>query len=86
MANDSYIVIFSFAGKLLAKTDFDCSREIRCQELLKKRFGEAALHGCEVMVKGTLLGVEISMHACCKSFFSLQCKSVYVSFSMGMRL
>ncbi|KAK9907618.1 hypothetical protein WJX75_007065 [Coccomyxa subellipsoidea] len=39
------------ADKLLAKTDYDCDREIRTLELLKLRFGEANLHNCEVMLK-----------------------------------
>lgn len=36
------------ADKLLAKADYDCSREVRTLELLKLRFGDANLHNCEV--------------------------------------
>ena len=36
------------AEKLLAKTDYDCEREVRTLELLKLRFGDANLHSCEV--------------------------------------
>ncbi|KAK9820288.1 hypothetical protein WJX72_008627 [[Myrmecia] bisecta] len=39
------------ADKLLAKTDYDCDREIRTLELLKLRFGDTNLHNCEVMIK-----------------------------------
>ncbi|KAK9825161.1 hypothetical protein WJX81_008683 [Elliptochloris bilobata] len=39
------------ADKLLAKADYDCSREVRTLELLKLRFGDANLHNCEVMLK-----------------------------------
>ncbi len=35
------------ADKLLAKTDYDCDREIHTLELLKLRFGDANLHNCE---------------------------------------
>lgn len=33
-------------------SQYDPDREIRNLELLKKRFGEAPLHQCEVMLKG----------------------------------
>ncbi|GMH42828.1 hypothetical protein BSKO_10747 [Bryopsis sp. KO-2023] len=36
---------------LMAKTDYECSREVRTVELLKIRFGESALHNCEVMLR-----------------------------------
>lgn len=39
------------AEKLLAKEDYDIEREVRTIELLKLRFGESALHNCEVMLK-----------------------------------
>ena len=39
------------ADRLLAKTDFDCDRELRTLELLKVRFGEQALHPAEVMLR-----------------------------------
>lgn len=39
------------ADRLLAKTDYDCERELRTLELLKVRFGEANLHTAEVMLK-----------------------------------
>ena len=35
------------ADKLLAKADYECSREVRTLELLKLRFGDANLHNCE---------------------------------------
>jgi len=35
------------ADRLLAKADYDCSREVRTLELLKLRFGDANLHNCE---------------------------------------
>ena len=39
------------ADRLLAKTDYDCDRELRTLELLKVRFGEANLHNAEVMLR-----------------------------------
>lgn len=39
------------ADRLLAKTDFDCMAEIRIVEILTLRFGESALHNCEVMLR-----------------------------------
>lgn len=39
------------AERLLAKTDFDCDKELRTLELLKLRFGESSLHAAEVMLK-----------------------------------
>lgn len=39
------------SDRLLAKTDYDCERELRTLELLKVRFGEANLHNAEVMLK-----------------------------------
>ena len=39
------------SDRLLAKTDYDCDRELRTLELLKVRFGEATLHNAEIMLK-----------------------------------
>ncbi|KAL4426176.1 hypothetical protein ABPG77_007458 [Micractinium sp. CCAP 211/92] len=39
------------ADRLLAKSDYDCDRELRTLELLKVRFGEGNLHNAEVMLK-----------------------------------
>ena len=39
------------ADKLLAASDYETDREVRNLELLKKRFGEAALSSCEVMLR-----------------------------------
>lgn len=39
------------ADRLLAKADYGCDRELRTLELLKVRFGEASLHGAEVMLR-----------------------------------
>ena len=39
------------ADRLLAKTDFDCDRELRTLELLKVRFGDQTLHSAEVMLR-----------------------------------
>ncbi|KAK8843503.1 hypothetical protein IAR55_007163 [Kwoniella newhampshirensis] len=39
------------ATRLLAVKDYDAVREIRTIELLKLRFGENALHVCDVMIK-----------------------------------
>lgn len=39
------------AERLLAKTDFESDRELRTLELLKVRFGEAALNAPEVMLR-----------------------------------
>jgi len=39
------------AERLLARAGYDCEREVRTLELLKLRFGEAPLHGAEVMLK-----------------------------------
>jgi len=39
------------ADRLLAKTDYDCERELRTLELLKVRFGEANLYNAEIMLK-----------------------------------
>ncbi|EFJ49123.1 hypothetical protein VOLCADRAFT_80889 [Volvox carteri f. nagariensis] len=38
-------------GQLLYRSDYDTAREVRTLELLKMRFGENALHACEVMLK-----------------------------------
>lgn len=38
------------AERLLGKSDFDTDNEIRTLEHLKKRFGEANLHDCEVSI------------------------------------
>lgn len=42
--------------RLLGKVGYDCERELRTLELLKVRFGEANLHGAEVMLKVGLGG------------------------------
>ena len=39
------------AERLLGKTDFDADTDLVALELLKIRFGEAALQNCEVMIK-----------------------------------
>lgn len=39
------------ADRLLARTDFDADRDVRTLELLKLRFGDAALHAAEVMLR-----------------------------------
>lgn len=39
------------ADRLLARSDYDCDRELRTLELLKVRFGETSLHNAEVMLK-----------------------------------
>ena len=39
------------ADKLLTAPDYETEREVRNLELLKKRFGEAALAQCEVMLR-----------------------------------
>ncbi|TYJ52510.1 hypothetical protein B9479_006870 [Cryptococcus floricola] len=39
------------ANRLLLLTDYDAVQEVRTIELLKLRFGEGALGGCDVMVK-----------------------------------
>ncbi|GFR52613.1 hypothetical protein Agub_g15129, partial [Astrephomene gubernaculifera] len=39
------------AGQLLYRCDYDTAREVRTLELLKMRFGEGAMHACEVMLK-----------------------------------
>ncbi|CAK9234248.1 unnamed protein product [Sphagnum troendelagicum] len=39
------------AEKLLNKSDYDTDRDIRTLELLKLRFGESNMHGCEIMLK-----------------------------------
>ena len=39
------------ADKLLTASDYETDREVRNLELLKKRFGEAALSSCEVMLR-----------------------------------
>jgi len=38
------------AGKLLKLESYDTSREVSTLELLKLRFGDAAMHQCEIMV------------------------------------
>ena len=35
-------------SQLLSCSDYDCERAIRTMELLKLRFGEPAMHACEV--------------------------------------
>jgi anaphase-promoting complex subunit 2 len=39
------------SNRLLAHCNYETEREIRNLELLKLRFGETALHKCEVMLK-----------------------------------
>ena len=39
------------ASQLLHSTDFSCENAIRTVELLKLRFGESAMHSCEIMIK-----------------------------------
>ncbi|KAJ7530253.1 hypothetical protein O6H91_15G086400 [Diphasiastrum complanatum] len=39
------------ADKLMNKSDYDTDRDIRTLELLKLRFGENNMHGCEIMLK-----------------------------------
>ena len=39
------------AGKLLKLESYDTSREVSTLELLKLRFGDAAMHQCEIMVR-----------------------------------
>ncbi|KAG2487792.1 hypothetical protein HYH03_013636 [Edaphochlamys debaryana] len=39
------------SGQLLYRTDYETAREVRTLELLKMRFGENAMHACEVMLK-----------------------------------
>ena len=50
------------ADKVLAKTDYDCDREIRTLELLKLRFGEANLHNCEVCIVPQI--IDFRLRAC----------------------
>eukprot|EP00890_Picochlorum_soloecismus_P006135 jgi/Picsp_1/6522/NSC_03866-R1_anaphase-promoting complex subunit 2-like len=42
------------ADKLIKKKSFDCSKELKTLELLKIRFGEAALHSAEVMMRDVI--------------------------------
>jgi hypothetical protein len=59
------------AERLLAKTDYECDREIRTLELLKLRFGEASLHNCEVAASFLFARPACwSMHWCIKELFS----------------
>lgn len=46
------------AERLLIKTDYDCDRDLRTLELLKLRFGEAALLNAEIMLKARSLCLE----------------------------
>lgn len=46
---NEYRVLLS--DKLLALTTYEIDKELHNVELLKLRFGEASLHGCEVMLK-----------------------------------
>jgi anaphase-promoting complex subunit 2 len=39
------------AEKLLSRVGYDVEKEIKTIELLKLRFGESALHICEIMLK-----------------------------------
>ena len=51
------------AGKLLKNVSYDTSREVATLELLKLRFGEAAMHHCEIMVRqATYTGVRARRH------------------------
>lgn len=52
-SNDMFIEEYRkiLADKLLGKIEYDCMCEIRTVELLKIRFGETALHNCEVMLR-----------------------------------
>ncbi|WWD20956.1 hypothetical protein CI109_105434 [Kwoniella shandongensis] len=50
------------ATRLLAVRDYDAVREIRTIELLKLRFGENALHVCDVMVKDMADSKRIDHH------------------------
>ena len=42
------------AEQLSAKSDFQCDRECRVVELLKKRYGETALRKCEIMLNDVM--------------------------------
>ena len=62
------------ADRLASKSDFDCQRELATMELLKLRFGEANLHGAEIM-----LGV-----SCCPTFLgSSSGGPVYILWKMS---
>lgn len=50
------------AERLLTQLDFNPDKEIRNLELLKLRFGEILLHGCEVMLKDVTDSKRINSH------------------------
>lgn len=50
------------AERLLTQLDFTPEKEIRNLELLKLRFGESLLHGCEVMLKDISDSKRINAH------------------------
>lgn len=54
-SNDIFVKEFQkILGERLLKKEYDFDREIRVLELLKLRFGEAALQACEVMLRDIL--------------------------------
>jgi anaphase-promoting complex subunit 2 len=58
------------AERLLTQLDFNPEKEIRNLELLKLRFGETLLHGCEVMLKDISDSKRINAHIMESSTFT----------------
>lgn len=61
------------AGRLLQVKDYDVVHEVRTIELLKLRFGESALAGCDVMVKDVADSKRIDGHVQEEKKVSLWC-------------
>lgn len=61
------------AGRLLQVKDYDVVHEVRTIELLKLRFGESALAGCDVMVKDVADSRRIDGHVQEEKKVSLRC-------------
>lgn len=68
------------AEKLLAKTNFDCSRELRTMELLKLRFGDGNMHNAEIMLVVSALNASQAFvkpaGGACKPMHTADCRSV----------
>lgn len=60
------------AERLLTQLDFNPDKEIRNLELLKLRFGEILLHGCEVMLKDVTDSKRINAHIQSSAFSNAQ--------------
>ena len=54
--------------RLATKLDYDTDVELAQLELLKLRFGESALHHCEVMLRDFAVSKRVNAQVCCGIF------------------